>query len=52
MFGTLGLMHQPLDAALVRDLWDMPERGYQYLAVRYLERQHKRLLPEYMDLLE
>jgi 3-methyladenine DNA glycosylase AlkD len=52
VFGMLGLLQQPLDAALVRDLWDMPEREYQYLAVGYLERQHKRLLPEHMDLLE
>jgi 3-methyladenine DNA glycosylase AlkD len=52
VFGMLGVLQQPLDAVLVRDLWDMPEREYQYLAVEYLERQHKRLQPEHMDLLE
>jgi 3-methyladenine DNA glycosylase AlkD len=52
IFQTLGLLKEPIDAELVQDLWNLPEREYQYVAVDYLDRQRKKLMPAHADLLE
>jgi 3-methyladenine DNA glycosylase AlkD len=52
LFQTLGLLKEPIDAQLVHDLWNHPEREYQYVALDYLDRQRKKLSPAHADLLE
>lgn len=52
LFRTLGLLQEPIDARLVRDLWALPSREYQYLALDYLDRQRKKLSPAHADLIE
>ncbi len=52
LFQTLGLLKEPIDAQLVHDLWNLPEREYQYVALDYLDRQRKKLTPTHADLLE
>jgi 3-methyladenine DNA glycosylase AlkD len=52
LFQTLGLLKEPIDVQLVHDLWNLPEREYQYLALDYLDRQRKKLEPTHADLLE
>ncbi len=38
--------------AIVRTLWDWPEREYQYLALTLLDKSQKRLTPDFLPLLE
>jgi 3-methyladenine DNA glycosylase AlkD len=52
LFQTLGLLKEPIDVQLVHDLWNLPEREYQYLALDYLYRQEKKLEPAHADLIE
>lgn len=37
---------------LMRSLWEMPEREYQYVAVDYLVENKRHLNPEHLDLIE
>jgi len=37
---------------ILRDLWQLPEREYQYNALDLLDRQQKKLPPEFIDTLE
>ena len=52
VFRALGLLKEPIDAELVRALWALPSREYQYVAVDYLDRQRKKLQPAHADLIE
>ncbi len=51
-FSSLGLAKKPLDVTLVRKLWDLPEREYQYVAVEYLHSKAKKLELVHFELLE
>ncbi|MFZ0545545.1 MAG: DNA alkylation repair protein [Candidatus Promineifilaceae bacterium] len=37
---------------IIRQLWDLPEREYQYAAIDLIDRRHKKLTPEHVPLLE
>jgi 3-methyladenine DNA glycosylase AlkD len=42
-FTDLGLKNKPLELDLVKQLWALPEREYQYMAIEYLHSQTKKL---------
>ncbi len=52
IFQALGVLNEPIDAPLVRALWNLPEREYQYAALDYLNRQRKKLQPTHADLIK
>jgi 3-methyladenine DNA glycosylase AlkD len=51
-FTSLGLGKKPLDIDLVQQLWALPEREYQYVAVEYLHNKIKKLELAHFELLE
>jgi 3-methyladenine DNA glycosylase AlkD len=42
-FTSLGLKSKPLEVGLVKQLWVLPEREYQYVAIEYLHSKTKKL---------
>ncbi len=48
----LGLLKTPLETELVRQLWALPEREYQYAACDYILWRSKTLDVSHLDLLE
>jgi 3-methyladenine DNA glycosylase AlkD len=49
---SLGLGKKPLEVDLVRELWALPEREYQYVAIEYLHSKAKKLELKHFELLE
>jgi 3-methyladenine DNA glycosylase AlkD len=47
-----GALKKPLDENVILELWNLPEREYQYVACQYLERFRKKLQVQHLDLLE
>jgi 3-methyladenine DNA glycosylase AlkD len=52
VFLETGALKNPFDENLVLELWNLPEREYQYVACDYLERFRKKLEVQHLDLLE
>lgn len=52
VFNNIGIIKQPFDAAFVLELWEQPEREYQYVALDYLMKFAKGLDKQHIILLE
>jgi 3-methyladenine DNA glycosylase AlkD len=51
-FSSLGVRKKPLETELVRSLWALSEREYQYTALEYLHLCQKKLGEQHLALLE
>ncbi|WP_318506634.1 DNA alkylation repair protein [Bacillus sp. T3] len=52
VFQKLNVAKEPFDEMFVLDLWKLPEREYQYIALDYLVKKDKQLTKEQLVLLE
>lgn len=52
IFQKLGVAKEPFDEVFVLNLWELPEREYQYIALDYLVKKDKQLTKEQLVLLE
>lgn len=51
-FKHSGLLKEPIQPDFVRELWDMPEREYQYIALDYIEKSLRKINKEHFPLFE
>lgn len=51
-FKETGILKEPFNKELVRQLWDMPEREYQYTALRYMEKSLNKLQKSDLEFME
>jgi 3-methyladenine DNA glycosylase AlkD len=51
LFKETGIHKQPFNSDFVLELWNKEEREYQYLALDYLDKQHKNLSKEHLSLI-
>lgn len=51
-FKETGILKEPFNHEFIWELWDKEEREYQYTALIYIERSHKKLTKTDMELME
>nr|WP_034645106.1 DNA alkylation repair protein [Bacillus methanolicus] len=51
-FKATGILKEPFHPDFVKELWNLPEREYQYTALTYIEKSLKKLGKEHVKLME